>query len=201
MISDKDISELAGKLETVFDSIYRERMSDMPLVNPELQVKAVGFQRWQGDYLGVLTTPWFMNLMLLPGEPEQWADRAELSKQKLAFPSGQYEFITGVDEDMGVYMMCSLFSPMFQFADQQAAIETAEAAINGLMQAEANDDTDAEARNIEQIWHGEIDKDSLSDTQKTSPSDIKRPTLKEKLDKPVSRRELLRGALMMEDEK
>jgi hypothetical protein len=90
---------------------------------------------------------------------------------------------------------------MFEFANQEAAIETAEAAINGLMQTEANDDTDAEARNIEQIWHGEIDKDSLSDTQKTSQSDIKRPTLKEKLDKPVSRRELLRGALMMEDEK
>lgn len=199
-MSDKAIPQLAGKLETVFEKIYRERMSDMPLVNPALQVKAIGFQPWQDDYLGILITPWFMNLMLLPGKPDQWAGRAELSTQKFAFPSGQYEFITGIDEDIGVYMMCSLFSPMFEFADQQAAIETAEAALAGLMQAEATDDTDAEARNIEKIWNGETDKDSLQNTQKTSQSDVNRPTLKEKLDKPVSRRELLRGALMLEDE-
>lgn len=200
MMSDKAINQLAGKLETVFENIYRERMSDMPLINPALQVKAIGFQRWQDGYLGILITPWFMNLMLLPSEPGQWADRTELSTRKLPFPSGQYEFITGIDEQMGTYMMCSLFSPMFEFADQQAAIETAEAAMIGLMQAEAADDTDVEARHIEQIWNGETDKDSLQNTRKTSQSDIHRPTLKEKLDKPVSRRELLRGALMLEDD-
>ena len=46
--------------------IQRERMADIPLLNPALEVQAVGFSVWEAYCLGVLITPWFMNLMLLP---------------------------------------------------------------------------------------------------------------------------------------
>ena len=41
-------------------------MAGVPMLNPALRVQAVGFRHWQSHWLGVLVTPWFMNLMLLP---------------------------------------------------------------------------------------------------------------------------------------
>ena len=35
-------------------------------VNPAVEVEAVGFAPWDAHWLGVMVTPWFMNLMLLP---------------------------------------------------------------------------------------------------------------------------------------
>ena len=41
-------------------------------VNPALAVEAVGFAPWEGHWLGVMVTPWFMNLMLAPRDPARW---------------------------------------------------------------------------------------------------------------------------------
>ena len=49
-----------------YEAIYAERMRDLPIVNPRLAVEAVGFEQWEDQDLGVLITPWFMNLVLLP---------------------------------------------------------------------------------------------------------------------------------------
>ena len=37
--------------------MLRERMHDVPILNPALNVEAVDFQRWQRHWLGVLVTP------------------------------------------------------------------------------------------------------------------------------------------------
>jgi [NiFe] hydrogenase assembly HybE family chaperone len=200
-MSNNPISQITGKLERVFERIYHERMTGMPLVNPVLEVRAVAFQRWQDCYLGVLVTPWFMNLMLLPAEADQWQEQKELSIHSEVFPSGRYDFITAIEEEIGTYKMCSLFSPMFEFADQQAAIETAEAAMHALMQGEHQDHSDAEARHIEQIWRGETDIDMVTDMPRTQQTEANEPGLSEKINTPVSRRALLRGALMLDNEK
>ena len=42
------------------------RMEGLDFVNPALSVEAVAFAPWQGHWLGVLITPWFMNLILAP---------------------------------------------------------------------------------------------------------------------------------------
>jgi [NiFe] hydrogenase assembly HybE family chaperone len=49
-----------------YQAIYEERMRDLPIVNPKLAVEAVGFDQWEEKDLGILITPWFMNLVLLP---------------------------------------------------------------------------------------------------------------------------------------
>ena len=44
------------QLVTVFRRIGEERMKDLGLYNPDLQVEAVGFRRWEGWLAGVLVT-------------------------------------------------------------------------------------------------------------------------------------------------
>ena len=132
-------SERASRLfAEVFTGVYRDRMADMPMVNPELQVDTVGFREWQGGHVGVLITPWCMNLVHLPDQ----ATAVQLSagaKRRLVFPSGIYEFIGGEEPSLGRYESCSLFSPMFDFPDQATAVATAEEAMEALFSAQVDD--------------------------------------------------------------
>ncbi len=201
----REAAAIRRQLEQAFRHIQHERMADMPVINDKLEVAAVGFEPWQDCYLGILVTPWFMNLMLLPQQPEQWNDCAELSKQCRVFPSGQYSFITGYEAAIGKYQACSLFSPMFEFADQAAALETAQIALQELLNEENIDTPDIDSQQIENIWNGTEAKPddvaeaaaSLSDDEKKSL--LEQPSLEQKLQQPISRRELLRGALFAED--
>ncbi len=64
---------LSEALEAVSGRIQRERMADILILNPVLAVKAVAFRRWQGHFLGVPITPWFMKLMLAAAADMEWA--------------------------------------------------------------------------------------------------------------------------------
>jgi len=152
-----DAEQFAQQLEQRFIRIERERMQDMPMLNPALQVRAVGFRRWQGHSLGILITPWFMNLVLCRMEPEPDSDSPARvgDSQRQAFPSGSYLFTAAIDEQLGSYQTCSLFSPMHEFADQQTAVEVAEAIIDALMD-DGNQDSsgDSHSDEIQRRWHG-----------------------------------------------
>ena len=123
----------AAALEQAFERVHRGPMAGLPMLNPALRVQAVGFRPWQSCWLGVLITPWFMNLMLLPRIVSAWQPLADRDKRTLVFPAGAFEFIGGRDALVGDYQACSLFSPMFEFADQGGAQATAEAVLAGLL--------------------------------------------------------------------
>lgn len=117
-----------------FNSVA-QRMADLPMFNAALEVACVEFQSYAEREIGVLVTPWCMNLTLLPAESDSWADWGEErigSKQMIALPSGQYEGIFGWSESTGGFMSCSLFSPMFEFTEQAVAIETAQEVMKAL---------------------------------------------------------------------
>ena len=194
---DSDTQHKVETLESIFNQIYKERMADVPIINDKIEVSAIAFQHWKESYLGVMITPWFMNLMLLPGKTENWDDKQELSASTHTFPSGNYEFLTGFEPNIGKYQMCSLFSPMFEFTDNNAAIETAEAIIKELMNDDNVEKTDIKTQQIENIWNGDDEK---IDNPKEQRKDDTTPTLSEKMEKPISRRHLLRGALMLKDD-
>jgi [NiFe] hydrogenase assembly HybE family chaperone len=122
----------ASALEAAFTSILRERMQDMPMVNPALAVEAVGFRPWRDHWLGILVTPWFMNLLLMPRVSAKWQPIAAGETRQYAFPAGVFEFIGARDPLLGDYQACSLFSPMFDFATMQGAHDTALAALEAL---------------------------------------------------------------------
>lgn len=132
----------APVLERVFARIHATRMQGLPFLNPVLRVEAVGFRRWEGRWLGVLITPWFMNLVLLPDDAQAWQHARYGESVAYRLPSGVFEFISAQErrasEELGVdfsdYQSCSLFSPVFEFADQAGARATALAVMQALFE-------------------------------------------------------------------
>jgi [NiFe] hydrogenase assembly HybE family chaperone len=118
---------LTDRIERHFEQIHRERMAGLPILNPALAVRLVGLRTWRDGWVGVLVTPWTMNLIALPGPG--CADRPGSvgTKRERDFPSGRYEFVAGADPEIGPHETCSLVSPMDAFADQGGAQSTAEA--------------------------------------------------------------------------
>lgn len=109
-------------LERVFVGIQHTRMQGLDeLLNPLLQVEAVGFRYWQGWRVGVLITPWFMNLMILPDSRPLPARGEGETAYVLELPEGAIAFLFSHERELGDYLMCSLFSPVKEFADQQTA--------------------------------------------------------------------------------
>ena len=136
------IDALTHRLVADFREIWHAKMRDVPMVNKMLSVEAVGF-RMHGDRpLGVLLSPWFMNLVLLPAEEEDWSALTPGTKEIIAFPSGEYEFIHNTRPMVGGYKACSLFSMMGDFTTQAKAVEVARAVMAALFDPAHQAETD-----------------------------------------------------------
>lgn len=159
------------KLENVFKTIEQQRMQDMPVCNPALRVKAIGFEQWNEYYFGVMITPWFMNLMLLPCQSGQDHQHRSGDKQFHHFPSGSYEFVIGEEDELGIYQACSLFSPVFEFGDQHTAEATATSILDEIMRVDNYHQLDDSTRTANQ---------QADERQQTAP---------------LSRRDFLRGMI------
>ncbi|MBU6299803.1 MAG: [NiFe]-hydrogenase assembly chaperone HybE [Alphaproteobacteria bacterium] len=91
-------------------------MRDLPLYNDKIEIEAIGFRPFGEDaLLGVLLTPWFMNLLLLPTEPQPM-DMAAVGKTvPIELPAGMRNFVVGGDQEIGLYKAYSLHSPLLNF--------------------------------------------------------------------------------------
>ncbi len=183
----------AYHLEQLYDDIRVNRMADVPILNDKLRVQAVGFREWNHHVLGVLITPWFMNLMLLPREDTDWKGYKFGSKHSFVFEAGSFEFTLGEEENLGQYMSCSMFSPMFDFADHEAAVETAEAIVAGMFKEENKEVLEGQDLSPKE----EVENDELGVMETVvEGAQAMGSIAKENLEKPLSRRELLRGGFL-----
>ena len=117
-------------LEQLFNQVACTRMRDVPVQNLALRVQALGFAPVPDEpemLLGVLVTPWFMNLVRLPTRPGLPEESLLAVGQKATRTVGQqfFEFVGAFEPEMGAFEVCSLFSPMFEFANHAAAADTA----------------------------------------------------------------------------
>jgi [NiFe] hydrogenase assembly HybE family chaperone len=135
----------AAALETMFRDVQSSRMAGLPFLNPALRVEAVDFALWDGQWLGVLLTPWAMNLILLPQTEEHWQAVAPGEIRRVVFPAGEFEFVAAADDRIGQWQSCSLFSPMSEFPDHEAAVLVARAVRSALFVADGGDDTEPPA--------------------------------------------------------
>ncbi len=153
------------QLEALYREIEQTRMEGVPILNPDLSVAAIGFEEYGTSYLGVLLTPWFMNLILVPVDQDEFAQGGLKvgDKTTVALPAGQVEFIVGHEDSLGFSMACSLFSPVFEFEDQDAMLETAKAVLaevlDGSGEAE-DDDADMHA-----LWAGKLPEPEVEEEQ------------------------------------
>lgn len=149
--------EVAQRIEDTFRRIETTRMDGVPILNRALRVEVVGLQRFGDAWLCVLLTPWFMNVMLMncdEHDPDRHAASAVGEKCMVAFPAGPFEMIHGSEPGLGAYRMCSLFSPVLEFADHDSAVLTARTALAMLLETEAADAA-VEEPDMAMIWRGE----------------------------------------------
>jgi [NiFe] hydrogenase assembly HybE family chaperone len=141
------LSDPSPRLEAAFRAAAT-RLTGLDFLNPALAVEAVGFAPWGGHWLGVLVTPWFMNLMLAPGDISLWQPLAQGEKRSYAFPAGTYEFIGAFEETAGEYQLCSLFSPVLEFEDHATARCVARLAREALFDPRNAEDSEFPAANL-----------------------------------------------------
>lgn len=123
-----------ARIEAVFAGIAATRMAGVPVLNPALGVAMRGWQVVEPFELGVLVTPWFMNLLAVPQAGGPTAVRVG-EKAHLALPSGAYEAIWSHEAALGGFWAVSLFSPMDEFESMEAALATADAALAEILAA------------------------------------------------------------------
>lgn len=92
-------------------------MVGLPVCNPALAVELRGWQDVGGiGGVGVLITPWCMNLFWQPLPDAKLPGKGELAL--LSLPSGDYECTLHEDPVLGRFASASLCSPMQDFANQ-----------------------------------------------------------------------------------
>ena len=165
--------DMVDRLVAGYQRVGQERMHGLPICNAALQVEAVGFRPHGRCLCGVLITPWFMNLVLLPAEGEQWCAVTFGDSVVWQFNAGEYEFTPAVLEDVGIHLSTPLFSTVQDFPDQETARQVANEVLRQLY-----------LKGEETVEH-----DPLAESLEKSG-----------LRRPVSRRGLLRGWLTADQE-
>ncbi len=171
-------------LEAAFRRIAEMRMRGLPIYNPALEVEATGFREHEDRLLGVLITPWFMNLVILPGPADSWEGIAPGTARELTFPAGPCTFLHTHEPAVGAYLACSLFSPMAAFPDQETARTAARAALAALLAPQGDEGT---------TGHGGkrcAEGETAAPVRAAAPGPRRR--------EPLSRRGFLRAALGLE---
>ena len=124
------------RLARIYADIADRSMRDLPVFNPKLRVEAVGFHDDGARVIGILATPWFMNVVIaaspLGPVPVVLPAGATATHD---LPSGAYDFVVGEIAEFGRLDSLSLFSPMFEFDDPDVVRATAEAAMAELRRA------------------------------------------------------------------
>ncbi len=153
-------------LEEAFTEIAETRMAGLPVCNDALRVQAHGFRPWEeGRLLGALITPWFLNLIILPSDSDDWHAVRTGTEVEVVFPAGPCGFLHAHEERIGPYLSCSLFSPVFEFADQDMAVQAAEAALQALLGARRADarasrrDEEAAQEQQQDALHGKVPRE------------------------------------------
>lgn len=132
-----------------YQQVYSERMQGLPIVNERLRVEAVGFDAFDGHRLGVLITPWFMNLVLLPAT-DQWKELQQGDIVDVDLPAERHQLMICRDEDLGVHLTAILFRTVADFPDQQTARDVAVEIMTRLMQIPSSD-SPPPARSAERV--------------------------------------------------
>ncbi len=165
------------RLAAAFRDVQATRMQGLGFLNSALEVEAVAFAPWEGHWLGVMVTPWFINLALLPRDVAAWQSIAPGEKRRYRFPAGDYDFIGATDAVVGELQICSLFSPVLEFEDQSTARFVATLAREALFDPE-----------------NEKAADPTAAPALSPPGPVAQ--LARNLDRPLTRRAMLRGRFL-----
>ena len=129
-----DTTVSSKDLVSRYRDIHAQRMQGLPFINAALRVEAIGFREFKDFEIGVLITPWFMNLILLSGADVN-TGIAQGHKINACFPSEEIEFTAAQDEELGLYFSAVLFSSVADIPDQATARDLANEVMKGLFKS------------------------------------------------------------------
>lgn len=115
----KETVVVAALLEH-FERILNTHMRGLPILNPRMAVEAVGTRSFGEHRICVLITPWFMNLVLLPGT-EEWVSVEQGESFSIEFPREALDFNVSRDDAIGTFLSAVLFRTVTDFPDQETA--------------------------------------------------------------------------------
>ncbi len=195
----------AEVLVQAFQRIQQESMQNNPILNHALQVEALGFQEYQGRVIGIVITPWFMNLFMLPGEEDNWDDLQLGDKQPHEFPANIYTFLVNEIDGVGRCLSHSLYSPMNEFDDQDHALAAAASFLDLLMVKPEHETDIIDEDLLGRIMRGEetpeINLDEFAEVEQlgdTGSAVSETCPDRSKVKREISRRDLLRGNFLEE---
>ncbi len=202
----KTPEDVSSTIEKTFEKILTENMQGIPILNSMVSVQALGFQEYQGRIIGVIITPWLMNLVLLPSLEEDWSDLVLGHKETHEFPSGKYRFLVNEIDEIGFCQTHSLFSPMNNFVSHEQAVVAAQNFLDKLyVSQEPGTEDPVDEELLGRIMRGEEtpdldDFETIKPYEKTIPvkniTDNQLPEKKIPEKKKFDRRALLRGKFM-----
>lgn len=187
--------------------IEKTRMAGLPILNPKLVVRSAGWRRWGNDWIGVVTTPWAVLGIYACGSREGWVDVPADRTRIIELPAGDFPFRAVEDPILGRCLFLSLKSPLLDVGDQETADLIGKITLDTLFKAQSipEDDEDAAAwvlptadgqlRRVIPIRmtppkNIEATPPLTPPKPEPEPQPAERESFFDKLEEPVSRREL-----------
>lgn len=199
MRNPQSVSE---QLVETFNRIHLENMQGIPILNPAIGIEAVGFQEYEGRVLGVIITPWLMNVVLLPRDGEDWTNMELGHKQPHEFGSRVYKFMINEYEGIGICQTHSLHSPMRNFTSHEQALLAAQESLDELFEErELSEEEKVDDDLLGKVMRGEdtpeVNLDDFDEIRPYQPGGLSNTVGQQatqvKVEKKISRRNLLRG--------
>ncbi len=196
-----DPQAVAAILEKTFNKIHLNEMQGIPILNPAIKVRTLGFQEHNDRVIGVLITPWMMNLVMLPHDGEDWGAMTLGQKISHQFPSRIYKFMVNEFDGIGRCQTHSLHSPMSRFRNDEQAVNAAQHVIENLLVEKEPTEEDlvdeellghvlrAEKIPIKNLDNYTANSAALADSRNSQRNELPRDK------NGFSRRDLLRGRL------
>ncbi len=194
----KELKSLQKKVEAVFNRILQDQMVGIPILNPMIRVQTLGFQIYEGRTMGIVITPWLMNLILFPNQNDHWEDMKIGQKQDHLFPSNRHEFMVNELEGIGIFQTLSLFSPMHEFENQDHAIAAANAFLEILLKP-VDESERLDEKRLEQFLDGQ-EMDDIYQKECKLKSANEQADMSVITEHKLSRRDILRGNFSSQNE-
>ena len=107
-------------LEQHYRRIWREKMRGLPFVNEKLGVESVAFRPLGPDLAGILISPWFINLVILPGD-DSLAALHQGDAMERSSGAEHIGFTVDCAPAVGRFLSAVLFRSVEDFPDQATA--------------------------------------------------------------------------------
>ncbi len=203
-----DPQQAAAILLQTFEQILQEKMQGIPILNNNLQVQTLGFQQFEGRIMGIVITPWLMNLIILPNEEDDWSNLELGKKMSIKFPSISCKFMVNDIDGIGKCKTHSLYSPMHEFNSQDHVAKVAQDFLDDLTVArEPTAEELVDEDLLGKIMRGEdvdIDLDEfavlepIQQSVKMEQTSHQEKRVESSFAQAMSRRDLIRGKFLRE---